>query len=152
MVLRVCGPRDGTAPSEKGQQVEKVDIGVADQSGEAILTMFGRMAHSAQRWTPFSTVLLISRANWTLNSRLSINSRTTIEVDPDIAEMEQLRKSAISANSHVNQPYPENGTSVITVRRMWEYLIVTKILVFDVEALELAPVKLKFTLADIDEL
>ncbi|KAN0077904.1 hypothetical protein V8E54_006208 [Elaphomyces granulatus] len=120
-----------SAPSEKGQQVEKVDIGVADQSGEAILTMFGRMAHSAQRWTPFSTVLLISRANWTLNSRLSINSRTTIAVDPDIAELEQLRKSAISANSHVNQPYPEN--------------------VFDVEALGLAPVKLKFTLADIDE-
>ena len=147
-MLRICRQRDATAPSEKGQHVEKVDVGIADQSGEAILTMFGKMAHSGQRWTPFSTVLLVSRASWNLNSRLSITSRTMIEVDPDIAEAEQLRKSAISANRHVNQPYPDNGTFIIRVQRTW----VTEIQVFDVEALELAPIKLKFTLADIDEL
>ncbi|KAL1998817.1 hypothetical protein VTN02DRAFT_5532 [Thermoascus thermophilus] len=117
--------------NSKGQPADKIDIGIGDESGEAILTLYGRMMLSALRWTPGSTILLISRVHWRLDWRLSVTARTMIDVDPDIVEAEWLRRAAVGRSRCVNQAYPEG--------------------VFDVETLESAPVKLKFTLADIDE-
>jgi hypothetical protein len=70
------------------------------------------MMRSALQWTPFSTVLLISGANWKWGSRLTITSRTTIEIDPDMAEAQQLRRVALLAHKHVNPLYPGDGTFV----------------------------------------
>jgi len=93
----------------KGKIVEKIDVSVADESAAAILSLFGIMIRSTRDWDPFSTVLLISRPNWQSTSRISINSRTILEVDPDMVEAEWLRTHAQSSVVHVNQPFPENG-------------------------------------------
>lgn len=93
----------------KGQPSDKIDIGIGDESGEAILTLYGRMMLSALRWTPVSTILLISRVNWRLDWRLSVTARTMIEVDPDIVEAEWLRRVAVGQSRCVNQVYPEGG-------------------------------------------
>ncbi|KAJ9388457.1 hypothetical protein DTO282F9_2715 [Paecilomyces variotii] len=117
--------------NSRGQTTEKVDIGVCDESGEAILTLYGMMMLSSRKWTPFSTVLLVSGARWKPTSRLSTTAATTIEVDPDILEAQWLRKSLRRLSMFVNQQYTED--------------------VFDIKTFESAVVKLRFTLADLDE-
>ncbi|GAD93702.1 predicted protein [Paecilomyces variotii No. 5] len=117
--------------NRKGHTIEKVDIGVRDESGEAILTLYGVMMLSSRKWTPLSTVLLVSRVRWKPGSRLSIMAGTTIEVDPDILEAQCLRKSLRKLSNFVNYQYTED--------------------IFDTDIFESAVTKLKFTLADIDE-
>lgn len=86
-----------------------------------------------------------------------MTARTMIEVDPDIVEAEWLRRVAVGASRCVNPAYPEGGITlsslgVFLTRRTSVPANVHDVIVFDVETLEAAPVKLKFTLADIDEL
>ncbi|KAJ9293438.1 hypothetical protein DTO271G3_7703 [Paecilomyces variotii] len=130
VLVKVVGNTTSVTNS-KGQTTEKVDIGVCDESGEAILTLYGMMMLSSSKWTPFSTVLLVSGARWKPTSRLSTTAATTIEVDPDIVEAQWLRKSLRNLSKFVNQQYTED--------------------VFDIKTFESAVVKLRFTLADLDE-
>lgn len=89
--------------------MERVEVGISDESGEAILVLYDIMMRSALNWTPNSTVLLISNANWKTGSRVFVNAMTFIEVDPDIVEADWLRKYARNTAVYVNQPFPEGG-------------------------------------------
>lgn len=100
----------------KGKRTEKIDVGIEDESGEAILTLFGRMMYSAlKEWVPSSTILLITRPNcWGVNSsRLSVSSRTMIEVDPQGPGLDEgvewLRRLAGWSGRGVNERFPEEG-------------------------------------------
>ena len=116
--------------NSSGVTTHKLDVGLADESGEVILTLFGRMLASALRtWvsaslssssltspaTRKSTVLLISNAGLKSAAarRISITSRTTVEVDPDIVEAGWLTRFAGNVESGVNPRWPEGGKRVI---------------------------------------
>ncbi|KAL2222439.1 hypothetical protein M432DRAFT_538832, partial [Thermoascus aurantiacus ATCC 26904] len=131
-----------TVTNAKGHSAEKIDIGIGDESSEAILTLYGRMMCSALRWTPFSTVLLISRANWRRDWCLSVTARTMIEVDPDIVEAEWLRRVAVGASRCVNPAYPEGGITlsslgVFLTRRTKIYMGYMSLLITEVNLVAL---------------
>lgn len=90
--------------------MERVEVGIADESGEAILVLYDVMMRSALTWTRNSTILLITNANWKdTGCRVFVNAMTFIEVDPDIVEADWLRKHALNTAVYVNQPFPEGG-------------------------------------------
>ncbi|KAM5506899.1 hypothetical protein McanMca71_001804 [Microsporum canis] len=125
------GPVRESTNSNK-QIVPTIDIGVTDGHSKACVGLYGEAMRSAMKWIPNSTVLLISNASWKPGSRLYMTSLTFIEVDPDIIEAEELKKLATRTAVHVNPPFPTD--------------------LFDVEEFESSIQKIKFTLADVDEL
>jgi hypothetical protein len=150
--------------NSNGITVEKLDVGIADESGaEVVLTLYGQMLRSAVlTWIPQarsrrSTVLLISNANWKPSSRrANINSRTIIEVEPDITEADRLRRFADNVTALVNPPWPDGGKSrssaLISRFKSPCPLLMHKLKVFDVEEFTSSPLRVKYTLKDIDDL
>ncbi|KAK2752247.1 hypothetical protein FQN54_008148 [Arachnomyces sp. PD_36] len=148
--------RYDTDTNKQGRPTQKLDIGIADESGEAMLTLFGRMMASALKdWVPCSTILLITKPNcWGAHSsRLSVSARTMVEVDPEgMGEGgEWLARLAGWSGRGVNERFPEGGELVWFLLRGYGEVLICEYLVFDVEAVEEAVTRVKFTLADIDD-
>lgn len=105
----------------KGTPTQKIDVGIEDESGEAILTLFGRMMFSALKdWDPSNTILLITKPNcWPGSSKLTVSARTMIEVDPLGLgeEVEWLRRLAGWSGAGVNERFPEGGLFYLILER-----------------------------------
>lgn len=113
-----------------GTQFTILDIGVCDQSSHASLSLSRPLFSSAQSWAKNKTVLLISYPRL-CNQRLSITSRSHIDIDPDITEAITLRKHVQRENCPINQPFPED--------------------MFEIEALETSSMRLQFTFQSLSE-
>jgi hypothetical protein len=132
---------------------ELVDVGIFDDTGQACFTLTDAACSSASHWQPSHTVLLISKPlEWSLDKipKLRMSSNTRVDVDPEMGDALWLRSLAqrLTKRDHVNPPFPEGGVSL---QRFHDDGTDT-CLVFDIQAAETAPLRMLFTLADIDEL
>ena len=99
--------------TKKGNPAEKVDANVFDDTSEATLTLWGRVAPSASTWKASDTILLLSnpgfKDDW--KPRLSIGPETHIDVNPHMNDAYWLRGFAqrLTRREHVNPPFPEDG-------------------------------------------
>lgn len=97
----------------QGVTTKKLAVGLTDESAhEVILTLYGRMLTSAlQSWSPYHSTLLLTNASWkgARFGRVSISSRTMVEVDPGITEAEWLRAYAQGMRVLVNPLWREDG-------------------------------------------
>lgn len=104
--------------SKSGTPLEKIDVVVFDRTADATLVLWDVTAASASKWTPSSTILLLSGSAYKAGKRpsLSINSNTTVNIDPSIDEANWLRKYAktLTKHVHVNPPFPVGGKAVQT--------------------------------------
>ncbi|KAF2736092.1 hypothetical protein EJ04DRAFT_598839 [Polyplosphaeria fusca] len=122
--------------NKKGFTSELINVGVFDDTADASLTLYASASASPSYWQPSRTVLLISNPAWRIDriAKLSLGPNARIDVDPDMADALWLRSLAqrLTKREHVNPPFPEG--------------------MFDLEAAESAPVRILYTLAEIDEL
>ena len=78
-----------------------------------MITLWGPVAASAAMWKPSHTVLLISnpRVNSERRAMISLTAETHVEVDPDMRDVDWLRRYAkgLTKRDHVNQQLPEDS-------------------------------------------
>lgn len=86
-------------------------------------------------------------------AKLSLNASTRVDVDPDMNDALWLRSLAqrLIKREHVNPPWPDGSESLESLR-VEDHFADKTALVFDTQAAETAPVRILYTLADIDEL
>lgn len=105
--------------TKKGNQTEKVDVHVFDDTADATLTLWGRTAGSASYWKTSYTILLLSNPGFRGDRRptLSLNQGTYVDVDPCMDDAYWLRGYAqrLTKREHVNQPFPEGGMLVALI-------------------------------------
>lgn len=118
-----------TVISKDGKTISAISVGIRDQAGHATLGLYRLLIPSAQGWTPFETVLLISSPKCLRGGKIIATTKTLIEVDPDIGEAESLRRWVQRENCPVNEKFPGE--------------------LFDLEAIETSPLRLQFTLASL---
>lgn len=98
--------------TKKGKQLEMVNVNVFDDTSEATITLWARVASSASSWIPSHTILLLTNPGFKDNRRPTIilESKTHVDVDPCMADAEWLRNFAqrLTKREHVNPPFPEN--------------------------------------------
>ncbi|KAI1980981.1 hypothetical protein LOZ53_005778 [Ophidiomyces ophidiicola] len=110
MLVWVKAVRAVTRPQKKGEIVEERNVGIADDTGEAVLYLSGRILHSAQNWMPNVTVLLLSNVTWKSNgTRAYISAYSQVEINPDMEEAEWLRRHAKRVSAYINEDVPQNG-------------------------------------------
>lgn len=99
--------------TKKGQEAEKVDVNVFDDTADAKLTLWGPHCSSPAYWKTSYTVLLITRPGLYGDGRplLSLTNNTHVDVDPCMTDAYWLRGHAqrLTKREHVNQPFPEGG-------------------------------------------
>ena len=108
-----------------------VEVGVSDQSASATLLLYRMLIPSAETFKSYHTILLISSPVHRSGARISTCFRSQIEVDPDIAEAEYLRKWVRRDNCPINENFPED--------------------LLDTDVVENSPMRLQFTLASLNE-
>ncbi|EEP75445.1 predicted protein [Uncinocarpus reesii 1704] len=102
--------QQASQPQKRGELIERCDIGIADDSGEAILTLKGYLTRSARKWVPNSTILLLSDVFWGSGTRRAyVSAQSTVEVDPDMKDADWLRRYSKGMAGYVNERFPENG-------------------------------------------
>ncbi|KAL8845854.1 MAG: hypothetical protein Q9198_011345 [Flavoplaca austrocitrina] len=124
-----------TVTTKRGEVVDVVNVMIFDDTRDAILALYGRVAASAAYWKPSHTILLLSNPGSRSDKRptLTLNSNTYADVDPCMEEADWLRAFAqrLTTREVVNVPFPEE--------------------VFDVHAAINADVRVLFSLAELDE-
>lgn len=105
-----------TVTTKKGNVAEKVDIRVFDDTSESTLTFWGGVAASANLCKPSNTILLLTSPAYSEDrgGTISIHTETHVDVDPHMTDAYWLRGFAqnLTKREHVNQPFPEDGTSI----------------------------------------
>ncbi|KAF2087803.1 hypothetical protein K490DRAFT_65082 [Saccharata proteae CBS 121410] len=122
--------------TKDGSEVDKVEVHVFDNTAEGTLTLWAATTTSAAQWKPSHTVLLLTSPAYRIRGSrayLSFKSESHTDVDPVMPDAEWLRGYAqrLTKKQHVNPPFPKN--------------------IFDPQELENAPLRMLFTLADIDD-
>ncbi|KAK4449153.1 hypothetical protein QBC34DRAFT_463794 [Podospora aff. communis PSN243] len=139
------GPRKVVRPKAVPEDVgvadlETIEVSVFDETESCILRLWEDKVPSAKTWIPGQTILLITNPRCRPadkkrpNPELSITLTSMVDVDPDFAEADWLRKMAANRTrkESVYIPFHED---------LW-----------DAETAMDGPDRTSFTLADIDEL
>ncbi|KAL9618698.1 MAG: hypothetical protein Q9160_006577 [Pyrenula sp. 1 TL-2023] len=92
--------------STKDQAVPVRKLGIADESFEVLLHLFGPLMNSTSILKSNETVLLISYPGWRPSQKLSIKARTQIDINPLLPDAEWLRQLAMQANHSINEAKP----------------------------------------------
>jgi len=141
--------------TKKGNEVEKADVNVFDDTASATLTLWGCTAPSAASWKASYTILLLSRPGFRNEGRpeILLNADTHVDVDPLMTDAYWLRGLAekLTKREHVNPPFPEGGKNPLSPSSP-TYRFLKRTPVFDIEAATTSETRIKFTLADLDEL
>ncbi|KAL8846793.1 MAG: hypothetical protein Q9221_008143 [Calogaya cf. arnoldii] len=99
--------------TKKGEVVDVVNVMIFDDTCDATLALYGRLAKSAADWKASDTILLLSNPGFRSDKKptLSINSNAYVDVDPSMGEAEWLRTFAqrLTTREVVNVPFPEGG-------------------------------------------
>ncbi|KAL8770645.1 MAG: hypothetical protein Q9209_003713 [Squamulea sp. 1 TL-2023] len=102
-----------TPTAKKGDVLDVVNVIIFDDTCDATLALWGRVAKSAAHWKTSCTILLLSNPGFRNDKRptLSIDSNTYVDVDPCMGEAEWLRAFAqrLTTREVVNVPFPEGG-------------------------------------------
>ena len=102
-----------TVTTKRGEVVDVVNVMIFDDTRDAILALYGRIAASAAYWKPSHTILLLSNPGFRSDKRptLTLNSNTYADVDPCMEEADWLRAFAqrLTTREVVNVPFPEGG-------------------------------------------
>lgn len=121
-----------------GGESDLADVILFDHTGDVKITLWNDVIESAKEWQAGKTILLISNPGWIVSQfsakgKLGITRGAMIEVDPEFADGEWLRKyaSGLTKKEAVCVEFP---------REVW-----------DLEATKSSPVRILFTLRDIDE-
>ena len=121
---------------DTGVESELAEIVLFDHTGEVRLTVWNEVIESAKSWVAGVTVLLISNPGYRVSQygkgSLGITSATMVDVEPEGADAEWLRRYAVGMTKKESLclPFPEG--------------------VWDVEAAEYGLVRMLFTLAELD--
>jgi hypothetical protein len=117
-------------------ECELVEVILFDHTGEVRMTVWNEMVESAKEWSPGVTILLISNPGWKVGYQgkgsVGVVSQTMIEIEPDFADAEWLRKYAmgLTKKESLCVEFPED--------------------VWDVEAAEYGAYRPLYTLAELD--
>ena len=121
-----------------GGESDLADVILFDHTGEVKITVWNDIIESAKDWQAGKTILLISNPGWIVSQftgkgKVGITRATMIDVDPMFADGEWLRKYAagLTKKEALCLEFPEE--------------------VWDLEATKTSPVRILFTLRDIDE-
>jgi len=125
-----------TVTTKKGHPSDLTNLTVADDTASATLTLWNHAAASTACWRAAHTILLLSNPGWCFDqrgTRISLTANTYVDVDPSIPDAEWLRGFAarLMRREHVCPEFPPG--------------------VLDVETCLAAPVRVLFTLADLDD-
>lgn len=141
-----------TVQTKKGNQAEKVEVGVFDDTADATLQLWNCVAVSSCAWKASDTILLLSSPSFKGDGRptLTIDTKTLVDIDPIMTDALWMRKFAqnITKREHVNPPFPDGGKkgrSAKNARSLTET-------VFDSQTALGSELQLLLTIADIDEL
>jgi len=129
LTYRLVPRKDGVGTAEKRE------IGIFDDSMEAILTLWGSMTSSANDWEISKTVLLLTAPCiklWRKDVQLSLSPASLVDIDPIHREAQWLRSYAqkLLRKPNICQPFPYTE--------------------FDWRGGLFGDVRLKYTFADID--
>ncbi|KAL8672372.1 MAG: hypothetical protein Q9168_003168 [Polycauliona sp. 1 TL-2023] len=99
--------------TKKGDVMDLINVMIFDDTCDATLALYGRVASSAAYWKPSHTILLLSNPGFRSDKRptLSISANTYADVDPRLGDAEWLRSFAqrLTTREVVNVPFPEGG-------------------------------------------
>ncbi|KAL8995962.1 MAG: hypothetical protein Q9169_004409 [Polycauliona sp. 2 TL-2023] len=103
-----------TSSSRKGDVLDKINVMVFDDTCDATLDLYGRVAYSAAYWKISHTILLLSNPGFRSDKKptLTITPNTYVDVDPCLGVVDWLRTFAqrLTTREVVNVPFPEGGT------------------------------------------
>ncbi|OAL05306.1 hypothetical protein IQ06DRAFT_361531 [Phaeosphaeriaceae sp. SRC1lsM3a] len=120
--------------NRNGTTSDLISLGIFDDTADATLTLYSRLADSASSFQPSHTVLLISCPGWRIDrtAKLTLNANSRIDIDPDFADARRLRTLAqrLTKKEHVNPPFPAD---------------------VDVETFPNAQIRALWTFAEVDE-
>jgi len=129
------GGKKKISRKDGGGEMELADVVLFDHTGEVRLTVWNEIIESAKCWKPAETVLLISnpgyRVGFNGKGNLAIIAGTMVDVEPEGADAEWLRKFAAGLT--------KKESLCLTVSEEW-----------DVEACEYGVNRMFFTLAELD--
>ena len=93
--------------------MEKVELGVFDDTFDATLELWSCLAASASHWKPLITVLLLVNPGLRGEGRpvISVWQKTCVEVDPFFRDAFWLRSFGknLTKREHVNPDFPKDG-------------------------------------------
>lgn len=119
-----------------GGECELADILLFDHTAEIRMTLWNEIIESTREWVAGSSILLITNPGYKVGyngkPNLGVQRGTMVEVDPDFADAEWLRKRAVSMMKReaLVVKFPES--------------------VWDVEAAGYGVVRMLFTIAELD--
>lgn len=125
-----------TITTKKGDTVKLQEVLVCDETAAATLKLWNEANISARDWRPSTTVLLISSPRVRSEGRranIGLAPETMVDVDPDFPDAHWLRRYAVAQtrSENVSQVFPDE--------------------VWDIKTAVEAPVRILFTIADLDE-
>ncbi|KAL8733899.1 MAG: hypothetical protein Q9166_001887 [cf. Caloplaca sp. 2 TL-2023] len=99
--------------TKRGNVLDVVNVIIFDDTYDATLALWGRVAASAAYWKTSRTILLMSNPGFRGDKRptLSINRNTYVDVDPCMADAEWLKNFAqrLTTREPINVSFPEGG-------------------------------------------
>lgn len=95
-----------TTHSSPPKSFTTVSLTITDDHTQTILSLPRPLFSSARSWSPSYTTLLLSSPRLR-GHRLSLTSRSHIEIDPDIPEVIALRRNVQRANIPINAIFPD---------------------------------------------
>lgn len=115
--------------NRNGTTSDLISLGIFDDTADATLTLYSRLADSAASFIPFQTILLISSPGWRIGktAKLTINANSRIDIDPNLADARHLRTLAqrLTKKEAINPPFPADVRSLAEgfheaqVRALW---------------------------------
>ncbi|KTW29367.1 hypothetical protein T552_01321 [Pneumocystis carinii B80] len=91
----------------KNGYLDMIELCVFDDTCDAVLVIWGNNAKSAELWTPFDTILLLTDISLSFHHEkayLTIQKYSMVEVNPDM-DIEWLRKYSISISNKISDIY-----------------------------------------------
>ncbi|KAF8457457.1 hypothetical protein BGX38DRAFT_1265754 [Terfezia claveryi] len=135
LCIKFIGARK-KVPLKNGGIVEKVEVGVFDETAHGLLILWGALVVCTANWQPNNTILLLTSPNvklWGNRPQFTITRKSLVEVNPNMREAAWLREYASRSLGRpvLQQEFPKD--------------------LFDWETLLSTSAKTLFKLADIDQ-
>ncbi|KAI1495171.1 hypothetical protein F5X96DRAFT_613698 [Biscogniauxia mediterranea] len=124
--VRSIGPRRTVHSKKQQEPLNLVEVGIFDDTANCMLKLWGDKVASARTWVPNKTILLILKPTCRIPERsnvhqagvypeLGIGYNSIVDVDPDFAEADWLRKKVqdMSKKDSVHIPFPPNTWDVV---------------------------------------
>ncbi|OLN85860.1 hypothetical protein CCHL11_05393 [Colletotrichum chlorophyti] len=140
--VKNIGCRKRITPHNRTKTVELLEVTVWDDTASCVLTLWEDKVNSAKLWKPNMTILLLTSPNYIgprdgklppMKAGLSLSHNTLVDVDPNFADANWLRKWVRNRikNETVYVPFPQD--------------------VWNIKEAVYGPIRPLFTLAEVDD-